>query len=353
MGPLTPLFNDPSISDILINGPNQVYIERFGKLEKAAIQFENEDHLLRLIERIVARVGRFIDQSSPMVDARLPDGSRVNAVIPPLSLDGPLLSIRRFGFGKHSAEELIRFGTITPGIRDVMEALVKTRHNIMVSGGTGAGKTTLMNVLSTFISPAERIVTIEDAAELKLQQEHVVRLESRPPNVEGRGAIAIRDLVINSLRMRPNRIVVGECRGAEAFDMLHAMTTGQDGGMTTIHSNSPRDALKRLETMVLMSGVDFPSRAIRDLIGSGIDVVMHVQRMQDGSRRLTHLTEIAGTEGENILLQDIFMFQISEISDAKVIGRHVATGVRPEFMKKLSVHGYSFDPKLFMRDQPV
>ncbi len=349
MGPLTPLFEDPAVSDILINGPNQIYVERFGKLEKCPTRFENEEHLLRLIERIVAGVGRHIDQSTPMVDARLPDGSRVNAVIPPLSLVGPTLSIRRFAHERYMADDLIKLGTLTPPIREILEGLVRTRTNIMISGGAGAGKTTLLNILSSWVSPAERIVTIEDAAELRLGQDHVVRLEARPPNVEGRGTISIRDLVINSLRMRPDRIIVGEVRGGEAFDMLHALTTGHDGGMTTIHANSPRDALKRLETMVLMAGVDFPARAIRDLIASGIEVILHVQRMRDGTRRVTHLTEITGIEGENLLLQDIFVLQVTEARDDKVIGRHVATGVRPRFMRKLEIHGVSIDPSIFAK----
>lgn len=353
MGLLTPLFEDPAISDILINGPDQVYIEKFGKLEKTSIQFQNEEHLLRLIERIVARVGRHVDQSSPMVDARLPDGSRVNAIIPPLSLVGPVLSIRRFGHGRYSVDDLIKFGTLTPTIAEILEGLVRTRANIMISGGTGSGKTTLLNVLSSYIAPTERIVTIEDAAELRLQQDHVVRLEARPPNVEGRGHVTIRDLMINALRMRPDRIVVGEVRGAEAFDMLHAMTTGHDGGMTSIHSNSPRDALKRLETMVLMAGTEFPARAIRDLIGAGIEVILHLQRMEDGSRRLTHVTEIVGMEGDNILLQNVFEFRVSEIRDGKVVGKYMATGVRPSFIRKLEVHGFTFEPGLFMKDRAV
>jgi pilus assembly protein CpaF len=353
MGLLTPMFEDPAISDILINGPDQVYIEKFGRLEKTSIRFQNEEHLLRLIERIVARVGRHIDQSSPMVDARLPDGSRVNAIIPPLSLVGPVLSIRRFGLGRYSVEDLIKFGTLTPVIAEILEGLVRTRANIMISGGTGSGKTTLLNVLSSYISPSERIVTIEDAAELRLQQDHVVRLEARPPNVEGRGHVTIRDLMINALRMRPDRIVVGEVRGAEAFDMLHAMTTGHDGGMTSIHSNSPRDALKRLETMVLMAGTEFPARAIRDLIGSGIEIILHLQRMEDGSRRLTHVTEIVGMEGDNILLQNVFEFRVSEIREGKVMGKYVATGVRPSFIRKLEVHGFTFEPGLFMKDRSI
>lgn len=349
LGPLGPLFADPAISDILVNGPDHVYIERFGRLQKTDIRFSSEDHLLRLIERIVARVGRHIDQHNPLVDARLPDGSRVNAIIPPLSLVGPVLSIRRFGHGRFSADDLIRFGTMTPVLRDLLEGLVRTRHNLLVSGGTGSGKTTLLNVLSGFVSPDERIVTIEDAAELRLQQEHVVRLESRPPNVEGKGAVTIRDLVINALRMRPDRIIVGEVRAGEAFDMLQAMTTGHDGGMSTIHANSPQDALKRLETMVLMAGFDLPSRAIRELIVSAINVIVHVDRMQDGSRKIVQLTEIAGIERGTILTQDIVTFETAGFRENRVLGDHVATGVRPAFMQKLGLHGYAFEPGLFRK----
>jgi len=350
MGPLAPLLADPTIDDVLVNGPDQVLIERFGRLEKSSVRFQDSQHLLQLIERIVSRVGRHIDNSSPMVDARLPDGSRINAVIPPLSLVGPVLSIRRFGRGRFSDQELIRLGTLTPRIRDVLEALVRTRTNILVSGSAGSGKTTLLNMLSAYISPAERILTIEDAAELQLRQEHVVRMESRPPNVEGRGAITIRDLVINALRMRPDRIVVGEVRGGEAFDMLHAMTTGHAGGMTTVHANSPRDVVRRLETMVLMSGMDLPVAVVRDLIGSGIEVILHVDRMKDGSRRLTRVTEMVGVDAEGIRLQDIFEFRVSEARESKVVGRHVATGAVPQFLKKLELHGHSFERALFEKD---
>lgn len=353
LGPLAPLFEDPAVSDILVNGPDKVYVERFGKLEKTEITFPDEERLLRLVERIVNRMGRHIDQQTPLVDVRMPDGSRVNAVVRPLSLDGPLLSIRRFGMGRLRVEDLIRFGTITTTLAKLLEAMVRARLNIMVSGGTGSGKTTLLNVLSSFISPAERIITIEDAAELKLNQEHVVRLESRPPNIEGKGAVPIRDLVINALRMRPDRIVVGEVRGAEAFDMLHAMTTGHEGGLTTIHANSPRDALKRLETMVLMTGMDLPSRAIRDLISSAIDVILQMSRQADGSRRLMSITEITGMEGDQFLTQEVCTYEVQEISERKVSGRHVATGVRPEFLPKLELRGFRFEPGMFRRGNPL
>lgn len=353
LGPLGELVDDPAISDILVNGPHRVYIERFGQLELTNIKFRDSEHLMRLIERIVARVGRHIDQHTPMVDARLPDGSRVNAIIPPLSLSGPILSIRRFGNKRFGAEDLAKFGTLTPQMIELFEALVRTKHNILISGGTGTGKTTFLNVLSSFISPKERIVTIEDAAELKLAQEHVVSLESRPPNVEGQGRIAIRDLVINSLRMRPDRIIVGEVRGGEAFDMLQAMSTGHDGGMTTIHANTSRDALKRLETMVLLAGFDIPSQAIREFIASALNVLVHLERFPDGTRKVVSVSEIVGIEKGTILLQDVFIFQRQEIREGKVIGRHVSSGVRPQFLQRCEIHGYRFDPALFQRGHAV
>lgn len=349
MGPLGPLMADPAVSDILVNGHKQVYIERFGKLEATNVRFENEAHLMRLIERIVARVGRHVDQSTPLVDARLPDGSRINAIIPPLALSGPTLSIRRFGHGRLSADDLVKFGTVPSLARQLLEGLVRTRTNIMVSGGTGTGKTTLLNVLSSFISPTERIVTIEDAAELQLQQEHVVRLESRPPNIEGQGAVTIHDLVVNALRMRPDRIVVGEVRSKEALDMLQAMTTGHEGSMTTIHANSAREAFKRLETMVLMAGIDLPSRAIRDLMAAAIHVVIQVSRLQDGTRKLDRLSEVVGLEGDNILLQDIVVYEPQEYRENRVVGRHVATGVRPHFLTRLEKHGMSFPATVFQK----
>jgi pilus assembly protein CpaF len=353
LGPLGELVDDPAISDILVNGPHRVYIERFGQLELTDIKFRDNEHLMRLIERIVARVGRHIDQHAPMVDARLPDGSRVNAIIPPLSLTGPILSIRRFGTRRIGAEDLAKFGTLTPQMIELFEALVRTKHNILISGGTGTGKTTFLNVLSSFIGPKERVVTIEDAAELKLAQEHVVSLEARPPNVEGRGRIAIRDLVINSLRMRPDRIIVGEVRGGEAFDMLQAMSTGHDGGMTTIHSNTSRDALKRLETMVLLAGFDIPSQAIREFIASALNVLVHLERFPDGTRKVVSVSEIVGIEKGTILLQDVFLFQRQEIRDGKVFGRHVSSGVRPQFLQRCEIHGYRFDPTLFQRGHAV
>jgi pilus assembly protein CpaF len=353
LGPLGELLDDPAVSDILVNGPRQVYVERFGQLELTDIRFRDNEHLMRLIERIVARVGRHIDQHTPMVDARLPDGSRVNAIIPPLSLVGPALSIRRFGKRRFDSGDLVKFGTITPQMIQLFDSLVRTRHNILISGGTGSGKTTFLNILSAFINPKERIVTIEDAAELQLGQEHVVRLESRPPNVEGRGRIAIRDLVINSLRMRPDRIVVGEVRGGEAFDMLQAMSTGHDGGMTTVHANTSRDALKRLETMVLMAGFEIPSKAVREIISASIDVLIHLERMQDGSRKVVSVSEIVGMEKEVVLIQDVFVYQRQEIRGGRVIGQHVSTGVRPNFLQKCEMQGYRFDPALFQRGHAV
>ncbi|HLG42940.1 MAG TPA: CpaF family protein [Planctomycetota bacterium] len=353
LGPLGELVDDAAISDILVNGPYKVYIERFGHLELTNIKFRDNEHLMRLIERIVARVGRHIDQHAPMVDARLPDGSRVNAIIPPLSLAGPILSIRRFGNRRYGAEDLAKFGTLTPQMIEIFESLVHTRHNVLISGGTGTGKTTFLNVLSSFIAPKERIITIEDAAELRLAQDHVVSLESRPPNIEGHGRVAIRDLVINSLRMRPDRIIVGEVRGGEAFDMLQAMSTGHDGSMTTIHSNTSRDALKRLESMVLLAGFDIPNQAIREFIASAINVLVHLERFPDGTRKVVSVSEIVGIEKGTILIQDIFLFQRQEVHEGKVVGRHVSTGVRPQFMQRCELHGYKFDPALYQRGHAV
>ncbi len=335
-GPIQPLLEDETITEVMVNGARQVYVERQGKLHATDVVFEDDDHVLRIIERIVAPLGRRIDESSPMVNARLPDGSRVNAIIPPLSLVGPVLTIRKFSKIPFTVEDLIRFGTFTREFVQFAEAAVKARLNVIVSGGTGSGKTTLLNTLSGFIPHDERIVTIEDAAELQLRQEHVVRLETRPPNIEGKGQITIRDLVVNALRMRPDRIVVGECRSGEALDMLQAMNTGHDGSITTVHSNSPRDTLARLETMVLMAGMDLPLRAIRQQIASAIDLIVHIGRLRDGSRRLVKASEVIGMEGETILMQDIFTFVEEEGTQGeKVIGTLQSTGLRPRVMEKI------------------
>lgn len=347
-GPITPLLKDPDISEIMVNGPDQVYVERRGKLERTEVKFRDAAHVMHIIEKIVAPLGRRIDESVPMVDARLPDGSRVNAVIPPISLNGPVLTIRKFFKDPLKIQDLIQLGTLTPQMAFFLEACVKGRLNIIVSGGTGSGKTTTLNVLSSFIPEDERIITIEDAAELQLRQEHVITLESRPPNIEGRGAITIRDLVRNALRMRPDRIVVGEVRSGEALDMLQAMNTGHDGSLTTGHANSPRDMLSRLETMVLMAGMDLPVRAIREQIASAIDLIIHQSRFKDGSRKITHITEVVGMEGEVITLQDIFLFQQEGYDQAgRVRGRFVATGIRPRFLPKLEARNIKLPPEIF------
>jgi len=335
VGPLAPLMADPAVSDILVNGPRNIYVERFGRLERADVRFRDDEHVIRVIERISARVGRRIDMSSPMVDVRLPDGSRVNATIPPVSLDGPTISIRRFGRRRLTRQDLIRLGEISSEMRTFLQFAVEARKNILISGGTGAGKSTLLGALAEAIPLDERIVTIEDTAELILDQDHVVRLETRPPNVEGRGEIVTRDLLINSLRMRPDRIIVGEVRGKEALDMLQAMNTGHDGSMSTIHANSPRDALSRLETMVLMAGVELPSRAIREQIVSAIDFLVHVRRFEDGVRRVETVSEIVGMEGTVPLLQDIFKFQRRGRLGRKVAGEFVATGIVPRLVEEL------------------
>ncbi|MBC7258191.1 MAG: CpaF family protein [Chloroflexi bacterium] len=334
-GPIEPFLADPSINEIMVNGPNAVYIERRGRIEKTAVRFDDDEHLLRIIDRIVAPLGRRVDEASPYVDARLPDGSRVNAIIPPLALNGPVLTIRKFAKIPITAENLVEYGTLTQEALDFLKACVLGRLNILISGGTGSGKTTTLNVLSAYIPNDERIITIENAAELQLRQEHVVTLESRPPNIEGKGEVTIRDLVINSLRMRPDRIIVGEVRGAEALDMLQAMNTGHDGSMTTLHANSPRDALSRLETMVLMAGMELPHRAIREQIASAIDLIVHQERMRDGVRRVVSIAEVIGMEGDTIVMQDIFRFQQVGVEDGKVIGRLRPTGIRPKFMEKL------------------
>ncbi len=346
-GPLDPLLEDPGISDILVNGAKNVYIEKNGKLYKTSVTFKDNDHLKNIIERIVSKVGRRIDEKSPMVDARLADGSRVNAIIPPLAIDGPSLSIRRFKKDAGTIEALLRWGSMSTEIADVLQAAVRARCNIIISGGTGAGKTTLLNSLSARIPSGERIITIEDSAELCLQQEHVVRLETRPKNIEGEGEISTRDLVINSLRMRPDRIVIGECRGAETLDMLQAMNTGHDGSLTTLHANSPRDALSRLETMVLYAGVDLPSKNIKQQISSAINIIVQTSRLQDGSRKVTRVSEITGMEESVITMQDIFVWKQTGMSDSAVIGTHVSTGVRPEFMKKIERIGIEINSRIF------
>lgn len=347
LGPLEPLLADESITEVMVNGPKNVYIERDGKIERTNASFETDEHLMRIIDRIVAPLGRRIDESSPLVDARLPDGSRVNAVIPPISLVGPTVTIRKFSKIPLTIQDLIGFGSITPEAVEFLRAAVIARINIVISGGTGSGKTTLLNVLSGFIPNDERIVTIENAAELQLRQEHVVTLESRPPNIEGRGEITTRDLVINTLRMRPDRIVVGECRGAEALDMLQAMNTGHDGSLTTAHSNSPRDSLARLETMVLMAGMDLPIRAIREQIASAIQLVVHEERMRDGSRKVVSITEIQGMEGDIITMSEIFGFEQTGVEDGKVIGRLRPTGIRPKFIKQIQAAGIMLPPAIF------
>jgi pilus assembly protein CpaF len=348
LGPLEPLLKDPSISDILVNTHRSVYIERNGLLEKTGVRFRDDAHVMAIIDRIVSEVGRRIDESSPMVDARLPDGSRVNAIIPPLAIDGPSISIRRFGRDPLTGPELVANGSLTQEMLELMSGCVRARLNILVSGGTGAGKTTLLNVLSASISNRERIVTIEDAAEVQLKQEHVVRLETRPPNVEGKGAIRQRQLVINSLRMRPDRIIVGEVRGEEALDMLQAMNTGHDGSLTTIHANSPRDALGRLETMVAMANLNIPDSAIRRQIASAVDVVVQVSRLSDGTRKLTCLSEITGMEGEVITMQDIFVFRKKGIGkDGEVLGEFSPTGIRPKFAERLITSGIRLPMDMF------
>jgi pilus assembly protein CpaF len=340
---------DPEVTEIMVNGWDTIYVERAGKLYWTGTKFHDEQQLRRTIDKIVAKVGRRVDESSPYVDARLPDGSRVNAIIPPLSLDGPTLTIRKFSADPYQADDLVVFGTMTSPVAKFLESCVRGRINIMVSGGTGAGKTTTLNVLSSFIPDDERILTIEDAAELKLQQPHVVRLEARPPNIEGKGMVSIRDLVRNSLRMRPDRIVVGEVRGAEALDMLQAMNTGHDGSISTVHSNSPRDSLARLETITLMAGMDLSPRSIREQIASAIQLIVHQQRLKDGTRRFTHVTELVGMEGDVITLQDIFTFDFAAGMDDEghFRGRLKSTGLRPKFVDKLAERGVYVDPEVF------
>ena len=342
LGPLEPLVRDDTISDILVNRFDEVYIERFGRLELTEVRFRNNAHLMKIINKVVSNVGRRIDESSPMVDARLPDGSRVNAVIPPLALDGPMLSIRRFMVMRPDMEEVLNRGTLTPEMAEVMKAIVRGKLNILISGGTGSGKTTLLNILSAYLDHEERIITIEDAAELQLQKRNVCRLETRPPNIEGKGEITQRELVRNALRMRPDRIIVGEVRGVEVMDMFQAMNTGHEGSMTTIHANSPRDALLRLETMINLAGYQIPQKALRHLISSSLDVIIHLARHSDGVRRVVSFSEITGMEGEVISLQDIFVFDRHGVSeDGQVLGRYMATGIRPQFVnrcKKFGIH---------------
>jgi pilus assembly protein CpaF len=348
LGPLEPLLQDPTISDILVTTPHLVYVERGGKLYRTPVEFKDNAHLVRIIEKIVSRVGRRIDESSPMVDARLPDGSRVNAVIPPVAVDGPLLSIRRFGRDPLQSEDLVKNLTLTEGMIQLMQACVKARLNIIISGGTGAGKTTLLNVLSGYIPEDERIVTIEDAAELQLRQIHIARTESRPPNIEGQGAIKIRQLVINALRMRPDRIIVGEVRGEEALDMLQAMNTGHDGSLTTIHANSPRDSMSRLEVMVGMANANMGIRAIRQQVSSAIDVIIQIARLSDGSRRITHVTECVGMEGDQVTTQEIFLFEKTGLGEnGRVKGRFRATGIRPKFYEQLVASGIHLPTSMF------
>ena len=347
-GPLEPFMQDPTVSDILVNTFRNIYVERFGKLESTDARFKDDGHLMRIIDKIVSAVGRRIDESSPMVDARLPDGSRVNAIIPPLSIDGPVLSIRRFARDPLEIEDLINMQTLTPEIAEILKGIVKAKLNILISGGTGSGKTTTLNVLSRFIPFDERIVTIEDASELQLKQEHVVRLETRPPNIEGKGEVTQRDLVRNSLRMRPDRIIVGEVRGKEAFDMLQAMNTGHEGSLTTIHSNSPRDALMRIESMVAMANLDIPIDHLRRYISSALNVIIHIARLQDGTRKLLSFQELTGMEGDVITMQEIYSFKRSTIdAEGKVRGRFEFHGVRPKFIEKFKAYGITLPKEMF------
>ena len=348
LGPIQPLVDDPTISEIMVNRPNQVYFERKGILYLSNISFRDEAHIMRIIDKIISPLGRRVDESAPMVDARLPDGSRVNAIIPPLAVDSPSITIRKFARDPFTVDDLVSFGTLTPEMVEFLKACVQTRLNIIISGGTGTGKTTLLNVLSTFIPNRERIVTIEDPCELQLRQPHVVRLETRPPNIEGKGEITQRQLVRNALRMRPDRIIVGEVRTGEAFDMLQAMNTGHDGSLTTVHANSPRDALARVENMVLMANLELPVRAIREQVASAINLIIHLNRMRDGVRRVTQVTEIVGMEGDIITLQDIFLFrQVGVDQEGRVLGRIRATGLRPKFADRFEQEGIHLPPDIF------
>ncbi|MEW5872581.1 MAG: CpaF family protein [Chloroflexota bacterium] len=346
-GPLQPLLEDEAITEVMVNGAKNIYIERAGKILRVPVSFESDDHVMRIIDRIVAPMGRRIDESSPYVDARLPDGSRVNAVIPPISLVGPVITIRKFFKNPITIEQLVQFGTITPEALQFLKACVESRLNIVISGGTGSGKTTLLNILSQFIPSDERIVTIENAAELQLRQEHVVTLESRPPNIEGKGEVTIRQLVVNALRMRPDRIIVGEIRDEAALDMLQAMNTGHDGSMTTAHSNGPRDTLSRMETMTMMAGMDLPVRAIREQISSAIDLVVHQERLRDGTRKVVNISEVSGMEGDIITMTDLFVFEQSGYDEGKVIGRLRPTGLRPKFIDKIEASGIHLPASIF------
>src|SRR5437773_79631 len=347
LGPLEPLLADRTITEVSVNGPRNFYIERDGKIQRVETAFLNDEHVMRVIDRIITPMGRRIDEMSPRVDARLPDGSRVNAIVEPLSLVGPVITVRKFSAKPFTVDDLVRFGTATPDMFEFLRSCIEARLNLFVSGGTGSGKTTTLNVLSSFIPNDERIVTIEDAAELQLRQEHVVTLESRPPNIEGKGAIPIRELVRNALRMRPDRIIVGECRSGEALDMLQAMNTGHDGSMSTGHANSPRDMLSRLETMVLMAGVDLPVRAIREQIASAVDLIVQQSRLKDGTRKIVNITEVQGMEGDVIVMQDVFVFEQTGIVEGKIQGRLKATGIRPKFVEKFEVMGIHLPPGLF------
>ncbi len=347
-GPITSLLDDPEVNEVMVNGPHQIYVEKKGRLVQANVRFRDDAHVMHIIERMVAPLGRRIDESMPMVDARLPDGSRVNAVIPPLALHGPTITIRKFSRDPFQVEDLINFGTLTEQMAQFLEACVKSRLNIVVSGGTGSGKTTFLNVLSSFIPQGERIITIEDAAELQLHQQHVLTLESRPPNIEGKGTITIRDLVRNALRMRPDRIIVGEVRSGEALDMLQAMNTGHDGSLTTGHANSPRDLLSRLETMVLMAGMELPVRAIREQIASAVDIIIQQSRFRDGTRKITHITEVQGMEGDVIILQDLFRYKQQGVDqEGKIKGQFHPTGIRPKFMEQIEAAGFKLPPQVF------
>jgi pilus assembly protein CpaF len=346
-GPIEPLLADPTVSEVMVNGPKKIYVERKGRLLLSDVQFDDDEHVRRIIDRIVSPLGRHVDEASPIVDARLPDGSRVNVVIPPISLVGPTITIRKFTKEKLRVDDLIRFGSITPEIAEFLRACVVSRLNVVISGGTGSGKTTLLNVLSNFIPDDERIVSIEDSAELQLAKEHWIRLETRPANIEGTGAVTARDCMRATLRMRPDRVIVGECRGGEALDMLQAMNTGHDGSLTTAHANMPRDMLNRLETMVLMAGMDLPVRAIREQVSSAVDVIVQQSRMRDGSRKVTHITEVQGMEGDKITLQDVFLFDQESFENGKVVGQIKPTGVRPKFMSKIEDSGISLPPSIF------
>ncbi len=347
-GPIQILLDDESVSEVMVNGPNKVFVERKGKLELTDVKFDDDPHVRRIIERIISPLGRRCDESSPLVDARLPDGSRVNAIIPPLALDGSTMTIRKFSKKPLSAEDLIRFGSLTPELAEFLRACVVARFNIVVSGGTGSGKTTLLNVLSSFIPDEERIITVEDAAELQLMQEHWVRLESRKANIEGKGAVTIRDLVINTLRMRPDRIVIGECRGGEALDMIQAMNTGHDGSLTTLHANNPKEAISRLEVLIMMAGMDLPLMAIRKQISAAVHMIVQQERLRDGSRRVTYVTEVQGMEGDTVVLQDIFLYEQTGIDEHnKIIGHVKATGLRPKQMNKITDAGIQLPPNIF------